>query len=116
MDNEIAWQTEERLWLEGSSAYAELMHDECVMAFPAPIGILRGPEIIQTLENAPRWAAVTMTGAALSRPDEETIVLGYHAEGKRNADEPYKAFCTSTYRAQNAENWMLVQHQQTPVV
>ena len=43
---------------------------------------------------------------------DAVFVLGYTAEGKRNGEQPYRCFCTSTYRA-DGERWKLVQHQQT---
>jgi len=34
-----------------------------------------------------------------SRAGEGVIVLGYTAEGHRQGAEPYRRFCTSTYRS-----------------
>ncbi len=34
MDDEIAWKSEQRLWLEGISAYEELLDPCCLMVFP----------------------------------------------------------------------------------
>ncbi len=114
MDDARAWEAEERLWLEGAEAYADLLHPACVMAFVPPVGILRGEEIGRSLEGAPRWEAVAMTERTLARPDEGTSVLGYRARGRRAGSEPYEAFCTSTWR-RGADGWRIVQHQQTPI-
>ena len=114
MNDQEAWVLEERLWLEGAHLYGTLLSPECVMAFPAPIGIMKGAAITRSLQGAPRWSSVKMTELTIGRPDEETIVLAYRAEGQREGANAYVAFCTSGYRFDNG-CWKLVHHQQTPV-
>lgn len=111
MDDEAAWALEERFWLEGSSVYDDLVDPACLMAFPG-MGVMRAAEVLDSLDSAPRWASVEMTGRAVGRAGEDVIVLGYTAEGRRDGAEPYRCFCTSTYRA-DGERWRLAQHQQT---
>ncbi|WMT92694.1 nuclear transport factor 2 family protein [Pelagibacterium sp. H642] len=111
MDDEIAWKTEIRLWLEGISAYDELLDPSCLMAFPG-IGVLNVPAIIEGLKGAPRWTDVKMSDRVITRAGDAVVVLGYTAEGKRENAHPYRCFCTSTYRAEGL-HWKLVQHQQT---
>lgn len=113
MNDQDAWSWERRLWLEGADAYEALLHGDCVMAFPAPVGLLKGADIVRSLENAPRWDSVSMD-ETVARTAEGTVVLGYRAEGRRGMDTPYRAYCTSTYRLCDGQ-WRLIQHQQTPV-
>ena len=112
MNDEMAWKTEERLWLEGVEAYDEILDPACLMAFPS-MGLLQAAAILKGLEGAARWSSVAMTDRTISRAGDTVIVLGYSAEGEREGAEPYRCFCTSTYRA-DVEGWKLVQHQQTP--
>lgn len=111
MNDENAWKMEERLWLDGVTAYAEILDPKCLMAFPG-MGVLQVDGILEGLEGAARWASVTMTDRTISRAGDAVVVLGYTAEGQREGAQPYRCFCTSTYRAVG-EGWKLVQHQQT---
>ena len=107
------WSNERRLWLEGVDVHAELLHPDCIMTFAAPVGILSGPAIAESLTCAPRWAEVEMEDAHLARPSDDLAVLAYRADARRSGGEPYRAWCTSTYRRVGGA-WALVQHQQTP--
>jgi hypothetical protein len=111
MTDEQAWALEERFWLEGSSVYDGLLDPACLMAFPG-IGIMRAGDILDSVKDAPRWASVEITNRAIGHAGDGVIVLGYIAEGHREGADPYRAFCTSTYRA-DRDTWKLVQHQQT---
>lgn len=111
VDEDAAWELEERFWLEGSSIYDDLLDNECLMAFPG-MGVMRAADILDSLRDTPRWRSVQMTSRATGRPDETVLVLGYTAEGRRDGAEPYRCFCTSTYRRDRGD-WKLVQHQQT---
>lgn len=112
MDDAALWALEERLWLDGVTAYDEVLDPACLMAFPG-MGVLRIPAILEGLEGAPRWTSVQMADRTISRCGDDVRVLGYTAEGRRDGAEPYRCFCTSTYRADQG-HWKLVQHQQTP--
>lgn len=111
MDEQAIWAFEKRLWLEGSSVYDDLLDPACLMAFPG-MGVMQATDVVDSVKQAPRWASVEMTGRSVGRASDSVIVLGYTAEGKRDGAEPYRCFCTSTYRA-DGERWKLVQHQQT---
>lgn len=104
------WRLEERFWTGGADVYATAMHPECVMAF-APIGILRGARIVETLDGAPRWTTLDIHAPQLARPAPDVAVLAYEARARRE-DVIYRALCTSTY-LRTARGWALVQHQQT---
>ena len=48
MTDDEAWRAEERFWTGGQDHYSEALDPECVMAFPAPAGIMQGPGIAQS--------------------------------------------------------------------
>ena len=112
MDEQAIWELEKRLWLEGASAYDELLDPACVMAFPG-MGVMRAADVLDSLKKAPRWSSVEITGRSVGRASDSVLVLGYTAEARREGEEPYRCFCTSTFRA-DGDRWLLVQHQQTP--
>jgi hypothetical protein len=114
MKDEEAWAFEEQFWTGGDDHYRSALDHASIMAFPAPVGILSGPAIIQSLAAGPRWISVEMSARNLARPQPGIMVLGYRASGKRAGAAPYQAFCTSSYRL-TPSGWKLVQHQQTPI-
>jgi len=107
------WDAETRFWLEGTERYATQLASGAVMVFPAPAGILTGDAIVESLQDAPRWDAVTFDDKSESRAGD-TMVLTYRATGRRGDERPYVALCSSTY-ARQAGGWKLLAHQQTPV-
>ena len=114
MDRDDIWRIEESFWLEGPSFYDKHLAEQCVMAFPAPAGVLPAEKVRSSLKDAPRWTSVTMSDRVVAQPDGATLIVGYRAAGSRPGSAGYAAFCTSTYR-QNGKAWKLVQHQQTPI-
>lgn len=115
MTDPAIWKLEEDLWTGGTARFREALDDACLMAFPAPVGILAGRQpILDSLEGAPRWASVTMTERKIAQPADGIIVLAYRAEGHRESDAVYRVYCSSTYH-RDADRWRLVQHQQTPI-
>ncbi|QNM83567.1 DUF4440 domain-containing protein [Sphingomonas sabuli] len=111
--DENLWHGEERLWLEGSSAYGELVDDDCLMLF-GETGILDRDRAMISLMSGPRWTAVDMQERHVTRPGREAVVLAYRAEAQRDGGDPYRAYCSSTYRGGD-EGWKLIQHQQTVI-
>lgn len=91
--------------IEGASIYDDLLDLACLMAFPGT-GVLSATDVLDSLKQAPRWASVDMTGRSIGRASEAVIVLGYTAEGKRDGAQPYRCFCTSTYRP-DGQRWKL---------
>lgn len=114
MDDAAVWAQEERFWTAGEDHYAGVLDPDCLMAFPAPAGLMAGAEIAPSLAAAPRWASVEMTERRIARPGTGLLVLGYRALGRRDGAAPYEAYCTSCYRDAGG-GWRLIQHQQTPV-
>jgi hypothetical protein len=100
MDDAFAWTMEERFWTGGIAHYGAALHLDCVMAFPAPVGIMSGSAILDSLAGAPRWSEVTFADRAMARIGEGALVLGYRARAIRPGTQPYEAFCTSTYVGQ----------------
>lgn len=110
-ETDLLWDLERRFWLDGPEHYRAGLDPACVMVFP--FGVLAGEAILQSLEGAPRWAAVEMTGRQAARPTDDLAVLAYRATGRRDGAADYEAWCSSTYR-RDGPRWRLVQHQQTP--
>ncbi len=105
------WHAEERLWLEASDAYDELVAPDCLMVFPG-IGTLDRESAMRALADAPRWDSVEMSDRRLARFGKDIAVLAYRAAGRRGADPAYACFSSSTYRGGDS-GWHLIQHQQT---
>ena len=53
------------------------------------------------------------TERSVARPQDGLIVVAYKAHAERDGSPPYQAYCTSTYRRLEHEDWRVVQHQQT---
>ena len=107
------WEVERGLWLGGAAAFRRWVAAECLMVFPAPVGILVGPAILESLAGAPRWERVDFGEKTLRRSGEAAVVLAYRAEAVRPGGATHLALCSSTY-VDEAGDWWLVQHQQTP--
>lgn len=111
-DQEI-WERERGFWLDGVAYYHENMVEAAQMVFPDPVGILKGSQILEGLEAAPRWTAVEM-GDRTEEVLGDTRVLAYRATGTRDGSDPYVALCSSTY-VRRGDRWILLSHQQTPL-
>ena len=82
--NEVAiWSLEEQFWMEAEIYYQSALDPECIMGFPAPVGIIVGKAILESLAQAPRWAAIEMGDCGLVRPTPDLIALGYRARATR---------------------------------
>lgn len=105
------WEMERGFWLGGAEHYRRHMSEDAMMVF-GPVGVLKGEEIVATIEDAPRWSEVTFKDSG-EVDRGETRVLVYLAEAHRADSPPYSAYCTSTY-IRDAGSWKLIAHQQTP--
>lgn len=118
MTDEDVWRLERQCWSEGADHYRRRLAPRAVMAFPT--GILVGDDILSALETAPRWASFDLAAETVVRPSASLIVLAYRATARRPEQDPYTAWCTSTWvllagaPAAGTDGWRLVQHQQTP--
>lgn len=109
------WTIEQNLWTGGPAMFASRLADSCVMALPAPAGIIAGrAAIVASIAANPRWSTIEMTERTLVRPASDLVVLAYRATGQRVGAAQYHAYCSSTYR-RDERGWQLVQHQQTPL-
>ena len=52
---ERLWTIEELFWKGDSDFYREHLTADCLMLFPAPVGILANEQIVSSIANAPRW-------------------------------------------------------------
>ena len=107
------WQNERNFWLKGIEFFEEHMAKECLMALPG-IGIIDRTAVLETLRDAPRWAAVEMQAEREATIGTSVAVIAYDATGHRDGSPPYRAACTSTYVLEEHRVWRMVQHQQTP--
>ncbi|MAC79387.1 MAG: hypothetical protein CML66_15155 [Rhodobacteraceae bacterium] len=106
------WTTERHFWLDGPEFHHSHMAEAACMVLPAPVGILSGSAITETLTGAPRWAEVDFQDQA-ETVSADTVVLAYKATGQREGSDPYTAYCSSTY-VRGKGGWELLSHQQTP--
>lgn len=107
------WEVERGLWLGGAAAFRRWVAAECLMVFPVPAGVLAGPAILESLAGGPRWEQVAFGEKLLRRTGDAAVVLAYRAEAARPGGALHRALCSSTY-VNDAGDWWLVQHQQTP--
>lgn len=106
------WALERRLWLEGADAYSDLMSDACVMIF-GPMGIMQRAAILESLQQAPRWTAVSFHEEIIAS-NTKTAVLAYRTIASRDGAKEYSALCCSTY-VLDGGGWKILAHQQTPL-
>ena len=112
-DNRI-WAFEESLWTGDAEHYRDLIDDECVMVLPEQPFVLSGREAIEAVADTPRWSQVSFSEQQVMRPQEGLIAIAYKASASRGDEaEGYTAYCTTTLRRLEHDEWRVVQHQQT---
>ncbi|VVT32096.1 conserved hypothetical protein [Sphingomonas aurantiaca] len=114
MDDNRVWTFEESLWTGDADQYHALIDDECVMVLPEQPFVLTGAQAIEAVSKTPRWSSVTFSEQQIMRPQEGLIAIAYKAEAQREGADGYVAYCTTTMRRLEHEEWRVVQHQQTP--
>jgi hypothetical protein len=114
MDDARVWAFEESLWKADFEHYRESIDKECMMVVPQPPFVLVGYDAIEAVANTPRWTEVAFSDCHVARPQEGLIVIAYAVDAARADTDPYQAHCTSTYRRLGHDQWVVVQHQQTP--
>ncbi len=110
---ESLWAEEENFWLEGPDFYRAHMVPDAVMDFPEPTGLLKGEQVLNALENAPRWDSVSFFDRDVEKLGNKAR-LAYRAEGKRDGVAAYVAKCESVY-VKSAGDWLLTCHKQVPL-
>ena len=113
MNDDRIWEFERELWLGGGDVYRKNVAEDCVMALPAEPFLYDHGAATAAVEKTPRWDEVEFADTQVTRPEEGLIVIGYRAKAK-SGDRDYHALCTSVLRRLNHEDWVVVQHQQTP--
>jgi hypothetical protein len=114
MDDDRVWAFEKSLWQGDGDVYRKGIDPEARMALPEPPFIFSGAQAIEAVESTPRWSNVAFEDGTISRPQYGLIVVAYTAHAQRDGHEAYVAHCTTTYRLTDAQEWQVVQHQQTP--
>lgn len=112
-DNRI-WEFERELWLGGGDVYETRVAKDCIMALPAEPYLFDHGAATRAVEATPRWSEVDFADTRVSRPEEGLIIIGYRVRARRD-DKDYRALCTSTLQRLGHEEWVVVQHQQTPL-
>jgi hypothetical protein len=116
MDEQTLLAIEERFWRGGAEHYREALATDALMVFAPPAGVLDRAGTLASIEQAPRWQAVSFAAVHVARPAADVVVLVYQARAAReNGAAPYDAQCSSVYVRQGAEGWRLALHQQTPL-
>lgn len=114
MNDDRIWEFERSLWLGDGEHYRALIDDACVMVLPEPPFSLSGEQAISAVAHTPRWSDVAFDEQQVKRPQEGLIVIAYRARASGDGGRGYEAYCTTTMRRLEHEEWRVVQHQQTP--
>ncbi|GGB64246.1 DUF4440 domain-containing protein [Blastomonas aquatica] len=112
MEDARVWEFEESLWTGDPDTYEALIDPECLMVLPEHDYVFTGAQAIKAVQKTPRWAEVKFSEQQVSRPQQGLIILAYKAEASRS-DESYLAYCTTTIRRLEHDEWRVLQHQQT---
>ncbi len=116
MNDERIWKFEKSLWTADKGEYRHKIARDGVMVVPNAPFVMAGHEAADAMAKTPRWDEVAFSETKVARPDGPEgglIVIAYKAEAKRG-EESYSAYCTSTLLREGEEDWVVVQHQQTP--
>ena len=113
MNDDRLWDFERDLWTGGAEVYEKTVAQDVVMSLPAAPFLYDRRAAIETVKKAPRWDSVEFTDTRVERHDEGLIVIAYRAQACRG-EQSYDALCTSTLFRRGHEDWVVIQHQQTP--
>lgn len=114
MDDDRVWAFETSLWQAEPEHYRESIDPDVRMALPTPPFLFAGEAAIAAVANTPRWSNVAFEDGTIARPQAGLIVVAYTVHAQQDGREEYVAHCTSTYRKDEAGDWQVIQHQQTP--
>ena len=105
---------EQALWTGSAEEYERKIDaDNAVMVVPAQPFMLKGREAIEAVKETPRWSSADLGDLTIARPEHGLITVAYHVKARRDGDDAdYEAYCTSTYRRLDDEEWRVVQHSQ----
>lgn len=114
MNDDRLWDFERELWTGPAEAYDKNVAKDVVMSLPAAPFLYDREAAIEAVKNTPRWDSVAFTETRVERHDEGLIAIAYRARARRG-DKDYEALCTSTLLRLGHEDWVVIQHQQTPL-
>lgn len=112
MEDARVWEFEESLWTGDGERYEALIDPECLMVLPEHPYVFTGEQAIAAVQKTPRWSQVAFSEERIARPQNGLIVLAYKAEARR-PDKAYAAYCTTTIRRLEHDEWRVTHHQQT---
>jgi hypothetical protein len=95
----------------GGEYYREHLADNALMAFT--FGVMTRDEAIAAMEAAPPWGSFELKDPRVVELTEDSGVVVYAVEARREGQEPYSAVVSSTFVRQDGA-WKLAFHQQTP--
>ena len=114
MNDERIWNFEQELWTGPADAYDRKVSDEVVMALPHQPWLFDGAQAREAVKATPRWDKADFLDTRVERPEEGLICIAYRVKAEKG-EQRYHALCTSTLRRLSHEEWVVVQHQQTPL-
>lgn len=108
------WALEHEFWTGGAEFFEKNLAPDCVMCFPAPVGVLSRDAVVRSIAAAARWRSVAFTDRRELHPAAGTTLLVYAVEARRDgAPATYRAIASSLY-VRRGETWCLAFHQQSP--
>ncbi len=116
MNDARIWKFEKSLWTADDDEYRHKIAPDGIMVVPQHPFVLAGHNVADAMAQTPRWDSVEFSETKVARPEGPNgglIVIAYKAEAKRG-DNSYTAYCTSTLLREGEDDWVVVQHQQTP--
>ena len=113
MNDDRLWDFERELWTGGAEVYESKVAEGVVMSLPAAPFLYDRRAAIEAVRKTPRWDSVEFTETRVERHDG-LIVIAYRAQARRG-EQNYDALCTSTLLRRGHEDWVVIQHQQTPL-
>lgn len=104
-------EMEDRLWLEGETAYRELARPDIRIAFPMPIGLRQGIErVVEGLSQQPSWSRLERHSSGHG-VQQNTAVVHYEVTAfTENQDEdPQHFLVSSTWQiSSKSQQWELI--------
>jgi len=116
MNDERIWSFEKSLWSASQDEYRHKIARDGILVVPQDPFVLAGHKAADAMAQTPHWDSVEFTETKVARPDGPNgglIVIAYKADAKRGTMS-YSAYCTSTLLREGEDDWVVVQHQQTP--
>lgn len=96
----------------GAEFYERVMSEDARMVFPT--GVLDRTTSLDAIRTANPWQAFQLESATVTRPAPGVGVVVYRATARRSGPDEYRAWMSSTYVQDEAAEWKLVLHQQSP--